>query len=93
MAANTQIYGKVFNIATTGFVTSLPTVIQGWVQYPSAATGHRAVVVDRQSQTALLGVRAGAGVAVAATGLYLFAPNGLSCTTCSAGAVVTVYVR
>ena len=92
MAANVIIPGKTIIVNTTGFITSDRVVIQGYLQAPTATTGHRIAIVERFSGKQIIGVRCGAGVSIWG-GPIDRAFKGLSCTALSAGAQATIYLR
>lgn len=90
MAANTKIVAKVFTVNTTGFITSDYVMVHGYVQSPTAITGHRMVVVERRTGTQVMGIRAGAGISLW-VGPIDQTYKGLSCTVLSAGGSMTIY--
>lgn len=90
MGANTKIQAKVFNIATVGFISSNNVVVHGYVQFGTANTANRVVVVERATRTPVLGIRPGAGVPIW-NGPIRQKFRGLSCSICSAGGAMTIY--
>lgn len=93
MAANSLIEGKVYNIATTGFVTSAPLIVYGYSQHALATGTCNVIMVDRASQKAFGGVRLSNGYSpFAITGINVPLNSGLSVTACT-NATVRLYLK
>jgi hypothetical protein len=96
MPANTKIEGKVYNVNTTGLVTSGPVIVLGWLQtrYSTGAatisTG--AVIVDRSQTTVpVIGAKLAAGQSIYVPLDSRLRVRGLSCSKLVTGTTVRIY--